>query len=206
MRKIILASGSPRRKQLLAQMGIPFEIVPSSFDEWLDDSRSVVEMAKTLGLGKAQNVAEQYPEAIVIGSDTIVSFEGKQLGKPDNREHAREMIAWLCDKDADITTSLALVCKATDTRVVEVECTKIRLKPFDAKAVEAYLDTGDYADKAGGFGVQSGFGHLVDYIEGDYDAIIGLPTHRLARMLQKLGVEAHPAKIDSPLPQRSAVK
>lgn len=206
MRKIILASGSPRRRQLLDQMGVVFDVIPSTFEEWLDDSRSPEDMAKTLGLGKAQNVADQYPEAVVIGSDTIVSFDGKQLGKPDDRKHAREMIQWLCEKEADVTTSIIVICKATHVQVVESEGTKIRLKPFDSAKVDAYLDTGDYADKAGGFGVQSGFGPLVEYITGDYDSIIGLPTRRLARILQDIDIPAHPAEITSPLPQRLRVK
>lgn len=205
MRKIILASTSPRRKELLSLMGVTFEVVPSHYDEQLDDSRSVEEVAKELGYGKAHAVAEQYPNAIVIGSDTIVSLGSVQLGKPQDRAHARDMIRMLAGKETKVSTSLAVLCQETGFEKVAVDVTTILLKPFDAAAVDAYLDTGDYADKAGGFGVQSGFAPLTAYIDGAYDTLIGLPTALLASILHDLGIDSHPADVASPLPSKQLV-
>jgi len=204
MRQIILASGSPRRKELLGAMGVQFAAVPSQYDEKLDSDRPVRDVAIELGLGKALDVAVRYPEAIVIGSDTIVSVDGKQLGKPNDRQHAYDMLRGLAGRVNDITTSLAVVCKADNIEITDAVLCQILLKPFDEAAIQAYLDTGDYADKAGGYGVQSGFGPLVTWADDEYDAIMGLPTHRLAEILQGLGIAAHPAKVDNPLPHRPA--
>jgi septum formation protein len=200
MKRIILASQSPRRKELLTNMGVAFTAIPSDYEEHLDDARNVAEVAKELGLGKALDVARKYPDAIVIGSDTIVSMDGKQLGKPRDRAHALEMLEWLKGRRCAITTSLAVVCLAENTQIIEIEVSYIYMKDYTRAQLDAYLDTGDHADKAGAFSVQSGFAPLVDHIEGDYDAIIGLPTRKLAAILQKLGVAgAHSAEITSPL-------
>jgi len=198
MRKIILASQSPRRKELLAAMGVSFETMPSDFYEELDDNRTPEEVAMELGLGKAMVLAQQYPDAIVIGSDTIVTIDGRQLAKPDNLEHAREMIKVATKHPNKITSSLAVVCLAEDFESVQAENSYVYFKPYNAEAVAAYLATGDYADKAGGYGVQSGALPLIAKIVGNLDTIVGLPTHLLAPVLQKLGYNAKAVKYKLP--------
>lgn len=186
MRQIILASTSPRRKQLLEKMGLAFTIVPSEFEEYLDDARTPEGVAKELGLGKARAVAEKYPEAIVIGSDTIVTVRGHQLAKAANLAEAREMWQLVTSAKNKVTSSIAIVCKALDYERSDADNTFVTFKPYDEQAVEAYLATGDYADKAGAWSVQQAR-HLMQSIEGDEDTLMGLPTKLLARMLADLG-------------------
>lgn len=199
MRQIILASGSPRRKQLLKDMGVAFEVIPSKFDEYLDDKRLPAEVAMELGLGKAMDVAKDHPEAIVTGSDTIVTIAGKQLAKAADIEEAREMIRLESGQVNLISSSLAVVCLAEQFQAVEVGEAKICFKPYNPAVVEAYLQTGDYKDKAGAYGVQSGAASLVDYVEGRYDTILGMPTDLLVPILQKFGVTVREA---APVPPK----
>lgn len=184
-------------------MGVKFKAVPSDFEERLDDSRPAHEVAVELGLGKAQRIAEKYPEAIVIGGDTIVSIGNHQYGKPENKTEARQMLQEHNGQVALVTTSVVLVCKATglvDTRYAQTE---VLFKPYDEEAAEAYIGTGDWHDKAGAWGIQSGAAPLIAHITGDFDTVVGLPTRLLARMLANVGVDAQPVTHDSPVPQHS---
>lgn len=179
-------------------MGVEFTAVPSEFEEYLDGAKTPEELAEELGLGKAQAVAEQYPDAIVIGSDQMVAIGDRQLAKPKDMDDARVMLKLAAEAPSKIVTSLAIVCKAEGIQSVTSETMYVYFKPFDETAVNAYLQTGDYADKAGGYGIQSGAAPLIDHIKGNLDVVIGLPTHTLAPILQRLGVEAHPAEIVPP--------
>lgn len=203
-RTIILASQSPRRKELLAKMGVNFTVVPSRFEEHLDHDRPVEEVAIELALGKARDVAKQYPEAIVIGADTIVLIDGKQLGKPKDEAEARETLYHLAGKTNQVCTGLTVICQALEFELVEAVTSGVYFKPANDKDIETYLKSGDWHDKAGSYGLQSGAAPLVDYIEGHYDSILGLPTHILAVVLQQLGVAAKPAELSSPVAVRQA--
>jgi septum formation protein len=187
MRQIILASSSPRRKELLEKMGLTFTVVPSEFDEYLDDSRPVEDIAMELGQGKALSVAERFPDAIVIGSDTIVNVGEVQLGKPKDVQDARRMWRLITSAPNKVTSSLAVMCKAENYENVTFDEAWVHLKPYDETAVEAYLATGDYADKAGAYAIQH-IGDLLDHIEGSEDTILGLPTHLLRPMLKRFGI------------------
>ena len=197
-RQIILASGSPRRKDLMRLMGLTYEVIPSDFDEHLDDSRSPEEVAKELGLGKALTVARKYPEAIVIGSDTVVSLNGKQYGKAVDEADARQMLQELAGSCNIVSSSLAVVCLAEDVQIVDVSDAYVYFKPLNNQAVEAYLKTGDWKDKAAAYGVQSGADVFVEHAEGRYDTILGLPTKRLAEILESFGISAHEAVVEPP--------
>lgn len=198
MRQIILASQSPRRKELLTQMGLTFEAIPSDFYEELDDARTPEEVAEELGLGKAMVLARQYPEAIVIGSDTIVTIDGRQLAKAESLDHAREMLRDETMHPNQVTSSLAVVCMAENFQSVQSENAWVYFKPYDAAAVDAYLATGDYVDKAGAWGIQSGAAPLIDHMQGNADTVVGLPTHLLAPVLQKFGYQAQPVEYQLP--------
>lgn len=197
-RQIILASGSPRRKDLMKLMGLEYEVIPSDFDEHLDDSRQPEEVAKELGLGKALTVARKYPEAIVIGSDTVVSLGGKQFGKATDEADARRMLKELAGKCNVISSSLAVVCIAENIQIEDVRSAYVCFKPFNSEAVETYLKSGDWKDKAAAYGVQSGADVFVDHAEGRYDTILGLPTLRLAEILQSFGIKAQEAVVAPP--------
>lgn len=181
-RQIILASGSPRRRELLERLGLPFTVVPSEFEEYLDDARSVEEIAKELGIGKAREVAARYPEAIVIGGDTIVTVGTVQLGKPEDIDDARRMWQLVTSGPNIVTTSLAVVCLAEQYDRVVCDQATVTFKPYDEQAIEAYLATGDYADKAGAWSIQHAR-HLIESVEGSQDTIIGLPIRYLRELL-----------------------
>lgn len=202
MRHVILASGSPRRKDLLTQMGVAFTVIQSNFTEYLDHTRPPAEVAKELALGKARAVAAQYPEALVIGSDTIVTIGGVQLDKPKDMVTAR---AWLRDhagKEALVTSSVALICKELGFEMVQADEATVQFKSYDMPAHEAYLQTGDWADKAGGWGIQSGAAPLIAHIRGRYDTILGMPTHVLASALRQHGITATVPELTAPVPQK----
>lgn len=179
-------------------MGVKFTAVTSNFDEQLDDSRSPVEVAKELGLGKALAVAVNYPEAIVIGSDQVVAVGNHQLGKPKNAVEARDMYKVFAQQPHEVVTSIVVVCLEMDLQLIEVGRARVFFKPYDNEAVEAYLRTGDYLDKAGGYGIQGGASQLIDHFEGEFDTIVGLPTHVLAPMLKRLGISAQPVGLVPP--------
>jgi septum formation protein len=197
-RQIILASGSPRRKDLLNLMGLQFEVIPSDFDEQLDDTRPPEEVAKELGLGKALAVAQKYPEAVVIGSDTVVSLDGKQYGKANDEAEARQMLMELAGNCNIVSSSLAVVCLAENVQIVDVVSAKVFFRPFNRVAVETYLKSGDWKDKAAAYGVQSGAAVFVDHAEGDYNVILGFPTKRLSDVLDNFGITSKDAVVAPP--------
>jgi septum formation protein len=201
MRKIILASQSPRRKELLAGMGLEFEAIPSNFDEKLDDSRSPEVVAIELAVGKASQIAEQYPDCIVIGSDTIVTINGNQLEKPHDKAEAYQMLERLSGTHNEVTTSLAVICAADDVLLTAADTARVYFKPYNKEAVTTYVESGDTADKAGAYGIQSGAAPLIDHIEGYYDTVIGLPTRQLADLLAQVGIKAKPVNLKPPVRQ-----
>ncbi len=198
MRPVILASQSPRRRELLTAMGVSFDVMPSDYDEELDDARTPEAVAEELGLGKAMVIAREHPEAIVIGSDTIVTIDGRQLAKAESLDEARTMLHDVTLHANKVTSSLAVVCVELGLEFVSSENAWVYFKPYDAVAVEAYLKTGDYKDKAGAYGIQSGAAPLIERIVGNADTIVGLPTHVLAPQLQSLGFAAR--AVDYQLP------
>lgn len=163
-------------------MGLDFTVVPSDFDEYLDQSRPVEEIAMELGRGKALSVAERFPDAIVIGGDTIVTVGETQLGKPVDLEDAWRMWRLITSAPNTVTSSLAVICKAQNYETVTCDSAWVYLKPYDETAVEAYLATGDYIDKAGAYSIQKAR-HLIERIEGDEETVLGLPTRLLAEIL-----------------------
>lgn len=209
--QLILASQSPRRKELMDGMGLAgmYEVQPSEYEELLDSARSPAEVAQELGYGKALWVAERNPGAWAIGSDTIVTVRGVQLGKADDITHAREMLKSIAGSVVLITTSVALVRVHKDTpndaRVIDhyigFEEAKVHVKPYDKSLVEAYLAQGQWQDKAAAFGIQAGADTLTDGFEGNYDTVLGLPTHTLATFLQKIGVHSQPVELQAPVPK-----
>jgi septum formation protein len=201
-RQIILASGSPRRKDLLTQMGVQFIVVPNNYGEVLSPDRPTMDVAKELGLGKARAVAEQYPEALVIGGDTIVTMGGRQLGKPKDIHEARQWLQEHAGQNVSVVSSVALACKAQGLEIAQVDESVVHFKPYNEAAHEAYLASGDWIDKAGGWGIQSGAAPLVEYIEGRYDTILGLPTHLLTGLLLAQGIQTHWLDLSPPVTQK----
>ena len=194
--KIILASQSPRRKFLLEKMGLRFDIIPSNFDEYFDDSRPVKDIVEELGLGKALDVAEKQPEAIVIGGDLIVVLDGKQLGKPTNADEAKQMLQNLSNRSHELICSVAVVCKSHNYQKVLSDTTKVTFDELSDSFIDKYVATGSTYDKAGGYGLQHSLikPHVKSLI-GRTDTALGLPTTLVSELLGDLDIVVNPLEL-----------
>jgi septum formation protein len=184
--RIILASNSPRRKELLMQVGVTFEIMPSNFEE-LAFELSPSELVKHFAYMKAKDVAQSlHVDALVIGSDTIVCLDGI-MGKPKNKDDAFNMLRKLSGKQHLVLSGLSIISTVTGESLTEHECTKVKMKELSDADITAYIKTGEPMDKAGAYAIQ-GIGSLfVEGIEGDYFNVVGLPLFRLGKMLEHFG-------------------
>ena len=192
---LILASTSPRRHELLALLGIPFEVRSPSFGERLVAGRPAIQQVTSFAQGKAQSVARQEPEAIVLGSDTLIELDHDVLGKPVDLAEARAMIRRLVGRDHHVHTAVALVCSARAIDVVVLSTAVVRMKPFDERVHERYLATGESLGKAGAYSIQGEGGDLVDSIDGDFPTVVGLPLRLVAQLLTQAGVRV-PVDLD----------
>jgi septum formation protein len=192
---LILASTSPRRRELLALLGVPFDVKSPSFEERLEVDRPAIEQVQSFAQGKAQSVARQEPEAIVLGSDTVIELDHDMLGKPADLAEARAMLRRLAGRDHYVHTAVALVCSARAIDVVVLSTAVVRMKPFDERWHERYLATGESLGKAGAYSIQGEGGDLVDSIDGDFPTVVGLPLRLVAQLLMQAGVSV-PVDLD----------
>ena len=193
--KIILASGSPRRKELLGLLFEDFQIIVSDCEEVLT-SQVPEKVTEELARQKAEAVVKSGKtegNAIVIGADTVVSIEDEILGKPRNRDHACQMIRMLSGKIHKVSTGVALVQTDSTGSIVKKhsfsETTKVRVAQLSDKEIEAYVNTAEPYDKAGAYGIQGLFGKYIEGIEGEYNNVVGLPIHRLYVEIQNFAPE-----------------
>ena len=190
--QIILASQSPRRSFLLNKMGLKFTVIPSDYEEFFDPSAPVDELASTLALGKARAVAALHPEAIVIGADTIVAFQGKQLGKPKDADEARKVLKSYEGKSCDAISAIAVVCPAKKYEKASSDVTHLVFGSMPDGIIDQYLITGNYADKAGSFAMQHPLIRpRIKQIDGRIDTVVGMQTEMLAALLRELEVDCH---------------
>ena len=184
---LILASGSPRRKELLARITPDFTVLTSEFDESAVSAPTPRDTAAALAKGKCLAVAVQHPADIVVGCDTVVEHEGSIYGKPRDKADARRMLTALSGADHFVHTG---VCIAAPGLPGGCECfcvtTRVRFFDLTAAEIEAYISTAEPYDKAGGYGIQGAAALFCEAIEGDYYNIMGLPVSRLARALRPL--------------------
>ncbi len=189
--EIILASASPRRAALLAQIGLRFRVVPSALDE-NGGAPLAGEPPETragrLAQAKAEDVAERLGRGLVIGADTIVACGGVAFGKPRDAEEARRTLLHLAGRSHQVVTGVAVVEAGTGRTEVAVAVTRVRMRAFDAAEADAYVATGEPLDKAGAYGIQGRGALLVEGIEGDYSNVVGLPLPTLAMLLRRFGV------------------
>ena len=186
--KLILASASPRRRELLTQVGVSFVIEVSDVEEVLDDTLSLELQVQSLALQKAQAVAAQHKDGLVLGADTVVVDAGSLLGKPQNTEEAAEMLRSLSGKWHQVMTAVALV-DANDTKHewTSVEITNVKFRDLTEDDIAAYVATGESMDKAGAYGIQGYGALLVERIEGCYNNVVGLPLQIVAKGLRNWG-------------------
>jgi septum formation protein len=186
---LILASTSPRRKELLRLLNIPFEIIPPSTIEEVQGQETPVDHVRRLALEKARSVASRYPTSLVIGSDTVIELDGNILGKPADLEEAQDMLNRLRGKYHLVHTGLALVAKARQIEETWVESVIVWIKDFSNTDLQAYLKTQDSLGKAGAYSIQGEGANLIEKIEGDYPTVVGLPLWRTAKLVEQAGVE-----------------
>ena len=181
--QLILASKSPRRAQLLNQVGVKFKIIPSHIDESIHLSANPVQAVRQLALAKAQSVADKRNTGIIIGADTIVVINRKILGKPKNQADACRLLIQLSGKTHQVITGIAVIDAKTKTKKVSHCITSVRFCKLTKKAIDEYIATGDPFDKAGGYGIQGKGALFVACITGDYFNVVGLPLVSLFRLL-----------------------
>ncbi len=186
IKPLVLASRSPRRIHLLRQIGLDPSVIPCDVDEDFDLSRPASENAVTLALRKAREVARTVNGAIVIGADTIVTLDGRMLGKPADPDDAARMLEMLSGKAHVVHTGYALVDRPSDAFVTGVEETSVTFRDIPRSEIEEYVTGGSPMDKAGAYGIQDDYGAVfVTRIEGCYYNVVGLPLASLYTALQK---------------------
>jgi septum formation protein len=185
MRLLILASASPRRWELLRQVGLHFTAMPVLIEEEILPQEKASEAAERLALRKAEACSKNLSRALVLGLDTVVALDRRILGKPRDEEHAREMLRALSGRAHDVTTGLALLDLDSGGRWIEHETTQVTFRSLEEDEIDQYVRSGEPMDKAGAYGIQGGAAFFIPRIEGCYFNVVGLPLFRLGRMLQK---------------------
>lgn len=185
--KLVLASGSPRRKELLEMLGLEFEICPAKGEEKTEEGLSPREIVTALASAKAKEVSAKYPEdTAVIAADTIVWAEEQVLGKPRNEADAVRMLELLSGKAHSVFTG---ICVAFGGEILScAEETEVCFRKLGRDEIEAYVSTGEPMDKAGAYGIQGKASVFIEGIKGDYYNVMGLPLCRLGEILKSIGV------------------
>lgn len=186
--RVILASGSPRRKELMDMLGIDYEIIVSNADETLEEGLSLEEQSKKLGYIKAKAVFDETSgDRIVIGSDTMVVKGNKIYGKPKDKQDAINMLNELKNNKHQVFTSLAILVQKGEEYKEYIDCdiTEVYFSDMTEAEIEKWVDSGEAYDKAGAYGVQSSkFAVFIDKINGNYATIVGLPIHKVYNILK----------------------
>ena len=181
--RLILASGSPRRRELLTRMGYEFAVRAPEVDENVGGSpRHAVAL---LARRKAMAAAEGLTEGVVLAADTLVSVDGEALGKPRDEAEASAMLHRLSGREHEVFTGVCLIDAATGRQAVHVERTGVKFRPLSEEEINEYVATGDPMDKAGAYGIQSGASRFVEAISGSFENVMGLPVGSTGRMLKK---------------------
>lgn len=182
---IVLASASPRRFELLKQIGLDFKVVPSNFEEDMEGKSSFEELAKQNAKAKGLCVAERYPESLVISADTVVAYARRILGKPSNENEAYEMLKLLSGKTHQVYTGIGLFLKKYDGLKLDAVCTNVTFRNLSEEEILAYINTGEPFDKAGAYGIQGQGALLVERIDGCYYNVVGFPLAKFYLMLNE---------------------
>lgn len=189
MKKIVLASSSPRRSELLKQIGLEFDIFPADIDEGSISGTDPQDIVEKLSCEKANDVGRRLsPGHLVIGADTIVVMGDSILGKPQSQNHAAEILRTLSGGWHEVITGLTVLDTSTGKVRTESEKTRVKMKVISDNNIAAYIATGEPMDKAGAYGIQGMGALFVEKIEGCYFNVVGLPIQRLGNILEDFGV------------------
>ena len=186
-KRLVLASASPRRRELLDRFGLAYEVIPAVGEEAAPRGLPPGELVALLAANKAAEVASRCGEAVVIAADTVVEVDGRILGKPGTAERAVEMLSELSGRENRVWTGVCV--REGDRILTRSECTAVHFRTLTKEEIRAYADTGEPLDKAGAYGYQGLACLFVDRIEGDYFNVVGLPVCTLGLMLRQFGVE-----------------
>jgi len=183
---LVLASISPRRRELLASLGVVVDVVPSTYQEMDESELPPQELARTHALGKLRDVQIRRPESLVVAADTVVELDGNSLGKPKGPAEAAAMLRSLAGRTHLVHTAFA-VADCNDV-IERTATTEVRFWPLSDEEIAEYVSTGDSMDKAGGYGIQGRGAALVERIDGDFYTVMGFPLGLFVRTLRERGV------------------
>jgi septum formation protein len=186
--RIILASTSSRRREILALLGFPFEVIAPVFDESASSFRPIKDEVLDFALGKASSVAARNPESVVIGSDTMILLNGKKIGKPNGMSDAKEILRILSGKTHRIFTAVAILDGLGGPGLRAVEQVSVTMRHSSEDEIEHYLSAGESLDKAGAYSIQGKGRSLIETVDGDYLAAVGLPLKPIAVYLRSRGM------------------
>jgi nucleoside triphosphate pyrophosphatase len=191
--RLILASASPRRRELLERLGLPFEVRPSGIEEPLAREVSASTLATTLARAKAADIADRLraagEAALVLGADTLVVLDGQPLGKPTSRSDARAMLRALRGRSHEVVTGVALrEADPAGRELTEAVVSRVLMRDYTDDEIDAYVAWGEPDDKAGAYAVQGRGGRLVSRVDGCYTNVVGLPLRTTARLLRTFGL------------------
>jgi septum formation protein len=193
---LILASASPRRAEILQNLGFSFEICPSHTDESFGDGLKPAEIVELLAERKATDVLSRVQEGIIIGSDTIVVLEGKVFGKPSNKDDALWMLTELRGKTHSVFSGLAVLDALTGEKKIGHIETKVQMRNFSDLEMNCYIQTGEPMDKAGGYAIQGIGSIFIEKIIGDYFSVVGMPVSLLVKFLAYFGISVFKSNRD----------
>lgn len=183
---IVLASASPRRKELLSNLNFDFEIMKSNIEEFVNDKDTPKSVAMSLSFQKAIDIANKTSENnIVIGADTIVVLDEKILGKPKDEQDAFNTLTQLSGKYHKVITGICVLRLSDNKKIVDYEVTKVKMREFSEDEIKRYIKTGEPMDKAGSYAIQGYGSLLVEKINGDYFNVVGLPVSKLGQILYR---------------------
>ena len=200
--RLILASTSPRRREILNLLGLPFEVISPEFDESILDHRSLHDEVLDFALGKAKSVARNHPKSMVIGSDTMILIDGLKIGKPAGIADAEKILRTLGGKTHSVLTSVAILDGLGGAGLQTVDEVSVVMRDYSDKEIEDYLSCGESLDKAGGYSIQGEGRALIQSIDGDYLTAVGLPLKTVAHYLKGRGV-SFPLDVDKLYAEKS---
>ena len=187
-KKIVLASTSPRRKELLRQIGLDFKAVASDYVEDMSLELKPSELAKYLSRGKAMAVGEKYKDDIIVAADTFVVYKNKILGKPHTAKNAAKILRMLSGKKLEVVTGFTVIDPKSKKIISKAVSTRVSIKKLGQKEIDDYIATGEPLDKAGAFGIQERGVLFIKKIEGSYTNVVGLPLLELVEVLGKIKI------------------
>ncbi len=200
--RLILASTSPRRCEILSLLGLPFEVIAPGYDELVRSHRLAEDEVLDFALGKAESVARHIPKSMVIGSDTMILIDGEKIGKPDGIADAKQILRALSGKSHRILTSVAILDSLGGPGLRVMEEVSVRMRDYSDEEIEHYLSCNESLDKAGAYSIQGEGSALIEFIDGDYLAAVGLPLKPIAGYLNQRGV-SFPLNVEKLYSERS---